>query len=91
MIIGLSAFPYFYGEASIKDYQVIDQNITTWKEDPEFRLLPVESKMEVCTNYFDKEIADSDFYKLNFNQQGAIRSNFLVLNGIKQGPIYKRQ
>jgi predicted GNAT family acetyltransferase len=54
----------------------LNREIDRWNEDPEYSALPAPEKQAILENYFDKNLADSDFYNLHEGERAEIRSNF---------------
>jgi hypothetical protein len=52
------------------------QLIDRWNEDPEYASLPGPEKQAILENYFDKNVADSDFQGLPDEEKTSIRNNF---------------
>jgi len=53
-----------------------------WSKDPEFQKLPDEQKATAYQNYFDRKLADQDFFNLPGEEQARIKTNFLSSHGV---------
>lgn len=62
------------------------RQIDRWNEDPEYSALPAPEKQVILENYFDKNLADSDFQRLPPEEKTSIRSNFASYHMPSEAP-----